>query len=154
MKWKEECLDTLDDEHLKAILSIQRVGYLYDHMLMQALKPFGLSVEQFDILNILNSKKQDTFNLKQIQFNLVNQTKNTTRLVEKLKQKELISSNINPNNRRQLDIKITQKGLLLLKEADKEANKLITILKELYSKEEMRNMTHTLTKIIDYIEQK
>ena len=43
---------------------------------------------------------------------------NATRLVEKLKQKQLVTREVNQKNRRQVDINITEKGLELLSNLD------------------------------------
>jgi len=45
-------------------------------------------------------------------------TSNTTRLVDKLLLKELVTRNVCPGNRRKIEVLITQKGLDVLKELD------------------------------------
>ncbi len=55
-------------------------------------------------------------NLKQVQKKLLNQTANTTRLVEKLRLKGLVERAISPESRREVLISLTPKGEKKLKE--------------------------------------
>ena len=56
-------------------------------------------------------------------------------LVEKLRKKELIERVICEHDRRQVDIRITNKGLKLLKEADKEMGRFADIISKITDKE-------------------
>jgi len=134
---------------LIAVLEILKSGYWHDKRVQSVLKPFGLSHEQFNVLRILEHNYPRTYSLKEIQSRLMNQTANTTRLVEKLKWKKLIVSAYSKRNRRMLEIGITASGLQLLKKikiplfelsnnvesvlSDQDAKKLIGILRKFRS---------------------
>ena len=60
---------------------------------------------------------------------MVDKSSNCTRLVEKLRQKGFVEREICENNRRQVDISITDKGLLLLKKIDKSYAEWVATLK-------------------------
>jgi DNA-binding MarR family transcriptional regulator len=49
---------------------------------------------------------------------MITKNSNTTRLIDKLLLKELVTREICPNNRRKMEITITNKGLELLSELD------------------------------------
>ena len=104
---------------LMAILEILKSGYWYDKKVQAVLRPFGISHEQFNVLRILEHNHPKSFSLKEIQSRLMNQTANTTRLVEKLKQKDLVNSFYSKTNRRMLEISISKKGRVLLKRINK-----------------------------------
>jgi DNA-binding MarR family transcriptional regulator len=53
-----------------------------------------------------------------IQERMLAKTSNTTRLVDKLLLKELVTRNVCPDNRRKIEVLITEKGLSLLKELE------------------------------------
>ena len=53
-----------------------------------------------------------------IQERMLAKTSNTTRLVDKLLLKELVTRKVCPENRRKIEVLITQKGLDVLKELD------------------------------------
>jgi len=100
---------------LIAILELLKTGYWYDRKVRLILQPFEISHEQFNVLRILEHHRPRKFSLKEIQNRLMNKTANATRLVEKLKQKDLITSAYSAENRRLLEIRITDSGLDLLK---------------------------------------
>ena len=149
MKWEDLCLNEIGDSHVKAMLAMEYATYQYDKWMETLLRDFDISYEQFNILKILEAAHPGTqpFSLKDVQVRLVNQTKNTTRLVEKLRKKALVDSHINPNNRRQLQITITQKGLDLLATIDSPFNALLNKVKTSVSEEEATQLTTILAKI-------
>jgi DNA-binding MarR family transcriptional regulator len=100
---------------LIAILELLKTGYWYDRKVRLILQPFEISHEQFNVLRILEHHRPRKFSLKEIQNRLMNKTANATRLVGKLKQKDLITSAYSAENRRLLEIRITDSGLDLLK---------------------------------------
>lgn len=78
------------------------------------LKPFEISVQQFNVLRILKGQKGKPANLSTINERMVTKMSNTTRLVDKLILKEYAYRKICPENRRKVEITITQNGLALL----------------------------------------
>jgi len=82
-------------------------------------KKFGITRQQFNVLRILRGQHPNTTTLGQITERMVERMSNATRLVEKLQQKELVTRAVNPHSRRQLDIRITEKGLSLIQKIDK-----------------------------------
>ncbi|MDR9401740.1 MAG: MarR family transcriptional regulator [Psychroflexus sp.] len=73
-------------------------------------KQFDLSIQQFNVLRILNGAKEKTVNLNYIQSRMIHKMSNTTRLVDKLVERELVSRGICKENRRKVEVKISQKG--------------------------------------------
>ena len=53
-----------------------------------------------------------------IQERMLAKTSNTTRLVDKLLLKEFVTRNVCPDNRRKIEVLVTQKGLEVLTELD------------------------------------
>ncbi|MCH7398293.1 MarR family transcriptional regulator [Belliella sp. DSM 107340] len=78
-------------------------------------KPLGLSPEQYNVLRILRGQNGKPITVSSIQERMLNKMSNASRLVEKLKQKELVIREECPSDRRQVDIMITEKGLEILK---------------------------------------
>jgi len=74
-------------------------------------KPYGLSPEQYNVLRILRGKHPEPITVSSIQDRMLNKMSNASRLVEKLKQKDLVNRLECPSDRRQVDITITEKGL-------------------------------------------
>mgnify|MGYP001942379347 CR=1 FL=1 len=102
----------------KAIINILFTSNWYERMTMHTLKPHGLSGEQYNVLRILRGNKGEPYRLKDIQHRMINRTSNTTRLVEKLRVKNLIQREVSKQSRREVLISITNQGLELLSEID------------------------------------
>ncbi len=104
----------------KALINILFTSHWYERISMHTLKPHGLSAEQYNVLRILRGNKEESYRLKDIQHRMINRTSNTTRLVEKLRLKELIQREVSKQSRREVLISITPAGLDLLAIIDKE----------------------------------
>ncbi len=84
-----------------------------------ALKPYGVSLQQFNVLRILRGQGENPANLSTLNERMVTKMSNTTRLVDKLLSKGLVDRTICEANRRKVEIVITPEGLSLLGEMDK-----------------------------------
>jgi len=84
----------------------------------EILKPFEISVEQFNVLRILRGQNGNPANMCLIQERMIAKTSNTTRIVDKLLAKQLVTREICSQNRRKIDVHITAKGMDLLLEID------------------------------------
>jgi DNA-binding MarR family transcriptional regulator len=87
-------------------------------ILIETIKPFDISLQQFNVLRILRGQQNQPANLSTINSRMVAKTSNTTRLVDKLITKGYTDRTICPSNRRKVEITITQKGLALLDKID------------------------------------
>lgn len=82
------------------------------------LKPYDLSPEQYNVLRILRGQNGNPTTVSSIQDRMLNKMSNASRLVEKLKAKELVIREECPTDRRQVDVLISKKGLELLQELE------------------------------------
>jgi DNA-binding MarR family transcriptional regulator len=102
----------------------------------EILKPHDLSAEQFNVLRILRGQKGKPANMCMIQERMIAKTSNTTRLVDKLLLKELVTREVCSQNRRKMEISITEKGQKLLEVLDPIVIEYeVTFAKNLTSKE-------------------
>jgi len=83
----------------------------------QALKPYDISIQQFNILRILRGMHPEPATVKLLTERMIDKMSNASRLVEKLKAKGLVERQSCPQDRRRVNIYITDKGLNLLREA-------------------------------------
>jgi DNA-binding MarR family transcriptional regulator len=106
------------DNSKKVVLNIiYTQNVLSDHF-NEILKPYDLSSEQYNVLRILRGQKGCPANMCVIQERMLAKTSNTTRLVDKLLLKEFVTREVCPENRRKIEVSITQKGLNVLTELD------------------------------------
>ena len=110
------------------------------------LKAHGITPEQYNVLRILRGSHPQKLRLADITSRMIDKSSNATRLVEKLRQKALVTREICEANRRQVDITITAKGLALLKKVDSEADQWIQTLKNV-SQAEARELNRILDKL-------
>lgn len=119
----------------------------YNRTVTDLLEPYGLSHEQFNVLKILEAAHPKPMKLKQIQAKLLNQTANTTRLVEKLKQKGLLEKKPSPTSGREVAISITDAGKELLDSTVEDFVDLDGRLKKKMTSEEAVLLTKLLNKV-------
>ncbi len=95
------------------------VNLLYTHSYLvnfqtAVLKPMDLSPEQYNVLRILRGHQGKPATIAAIQERMLNTMPNASRLVDKLKIKGLVKREECLENRRKVDVLITDKGLQLL----------------------------------------
>lgn len=100
------------------IENILHTGNWMNEKFSDHLKQYALSIQQYQVLRSLRELKGEPANLLTLQAEMVSKNSNTTRLVEKLRLKGLISRIQSEENRRMVEIRITESGLSLLEEID------------------------------------
>jgi DNA-binding MarR family transcriptional regulator len=119
MTIEEEIKSTVPlDISKKIILNVLYTQNVVSDKMNEILKPYDLSGEQYNVLRILRGQKGNPANMCVIQERMLAKTSNTTRLVDKLLLKELVTRNVCPENRRKIDVLVTQKGLDILTELE------------------------------------
>ena len=98
------------------------------------LKEFKLSNEHYNILIILHYDNcEEALSLDTIQNQMVIATTNTSRLVDILTQKKLITRKVDPKNRRKVQIEITEAGIFILNKANSAMKKHVQKLNKTIS---------------------
>ncbi len=119
MKIEEEIKSTIElSLAKKVLLNLSFTRHEIGDRFLEILKPYDLSSEQYNVLRILRGQKGKPANMACIQERMIAKTSNTTRLVDKLLSKELVIRKVCPENRRKMEITITDKGLAVLAELD------------------------------------
>jgi DNA-binding MarR family transcriptional regulator len=138
--------DKFASELQKAVINILYTGsWLHTHNASH-LKKFDITPEQFNVLRILRGSRPKALMLMEITNRMIDKSSNCTRLVEKLRQKGLVDREICEDNRRQVDISITDKGLTLLKKIDSD-NPLWADTLEKITKAEAKELNRILDKL-------
>jgi DNA-binding MarR family transcriptional regulator len=100
------------------IANILQTGNWMNEKFSDHLKQYAISIQQFQVLRSLKELKGAPADLQTLQAEMVSKNSNTTRLVEKLRLKGLITRIQNEENRRKVDIRITNDGLKLLEDIE------------------------------------
>ena len=119
MKIEEAIKSTIPlDNSKKIILNVLYAQNVINDNFNEVLKPYEISGEQYNVLRILRGQKGNPANMCVIQERMLARTSNTTRLVDKLLLKDLVTRKVCPENRRKIEVSITQKGLAVLTDLD------------------------------------
>lgn len=151
MKELEDILKTKSEMPLakKTVINISYTNTLIKDSILHALKPFDISIEQFNVLRILRGQHGKPTNLQDIQDRMVSKMSNTTRLVDKLILKEFVERFICEKNRRKVEIFITPKGMEALLDIDPIIEQTETQITSALTQEELKTLNHLLTKLRD-----
>ena len=129
------------------IANILQTGNWMNETFSDHLKQFALSIQQFQVLRSLKKLNGQPADLQSLQAEMVSKNSNTTRLVEKLRLKGLITRFQNEENRRKVEIRITYQGLELLKEIEKIQHQFETAVVGNLTEKEILNLNKLLIKI-------
>jgi len=102
----------------KTLINLAYTSRVLEEMTSCVFKNFDLTSQQFNVLRILRGQQGNPANLSTVQDRMVDRSSNTTRLVDKLIKKKLVNRRICPDNRRKVEIFITDSGLELLDKID------------------------------------
>lgn len=102
----------------EANLSIQRTAAVLHHELEGAMKPFGVTATQYNVLRILRGSEPDGLCRNEIRDRLVRQVPDVTRLLDRLEDVRLISRQRGGQDRRFVTTRITPGGLKLLEDLE------------------------------------
>lgn len=125
MKLEEEIIQqNFDSEYHKAAVNIIYTSNWLMDIHAKVIKPYNITVQQYNILRILRGQYPKVVNLKLIKKRMLDKMSDVSRLVERLREKELVERKVCPSDRRHMDIYITEKGLNLLQNLEEEINKI------------------------------
>ena len=110
--------------HQKAIINLRITSNEIGGIQNKHMAQYGLSMPQFNILRILRGAKE-ALTVNTVKGRMVEKSPNTTRLLDKLVEKNLIVRERCKEDKRQTYIDITEQGLELLAQIDKSSTHLI-----------------------------
>lgn len=102
----------------RTIIHFMLVNNKINETISGVLKPFDVSLQQFNVLRILRGQNGKPAHLSTLNERMVTKMSNTTRLVDKLILKGYVNRIVCPSNRRKVEINITEEGDKVLKKMD------------------------------------
>lgn len=96
-----------DNEYHKALSNIYVTHVWLFEKYQEILKKYGITMQQYNVLALLH--KLQVADLQTVKRMQVEKT-DATRLINRLKNKGLVSSRINPANKRKIEIRLTGVG--------------------------------------------
>jgi DNA-binding MarR family transcriptional regulator len=102
----------------EAYLSLLRTADTLQRALTDLLKPWGLSPTQYNVLRILRGAGEGGLACREIGDRMIARDSDTTRLLDRLEARRLITRGRNREDRRVITTRITSEGLQVLKRLD------------------------------------
>lgn len=106
------------NHYQRATVNILFTAGWLDVLMTRMLRPHGITHQQYNVLRILRGQEPECASVGLIQERMIERSSNASRLVDKLHEKGLAIRKVNKDDRRQVDIRITKAGLMLLKDLD------------------------------------
>jgi DNA-binding MarR family transcriptional regulator len=129
------------------VVGILKAGCKVEEYIGNTLKSADISLQQFNLLRILRGRKGIPANLQTVQKRMIHKMSNTSRLVDKLIIKELVVRKTCKENRRKIEITITDKGLEVLSQLDTKIQETEAAILQPLNLEEQRTLRSLINKI-------
>jgi DNA-binding MarR family transcriptional regulator len=82
------------------------------------LKQFGITHQQYNVLRILRGQYPNPTTTSDIRDRMLDKMSDMSRMIERLKKKELVEHRICPDDKRRVDVLINEAGLALLRKIE------------------------------------
>lgn len=105
------------NEQHKAVINLLYRAYLLKTRISQALKPIGLTVEQFNVLRILQGSHPGSLCVKEIGGRLIEKNSNVPRIADRLVAKNLVARACGKADKRETRLHLTPEGIARLAKA-------------------------------------
>ena len=129
------------------VVGILKAGCRAEAFVGTTLKSSGITLQQFNVLRILRGRKGVPANLQTVQKRMIHKMSNTTRLIDKLIEKKLVVRKICKDNRRKIELLITDKGLEVLNQLDAKIQETEAAILQPLSLEEQKTLRSLINKI-------
>jgi len=134
------------NEYQKMVVNLLFTHSWLNDQHSQLMKPYGISVQQYNILRILRGQHPKPASVNLLIDRMIDKMSNASRLVEKLRQKELVERHMCETDRRKVDVIISEKGLQVLTEID-DRMKDLQDYSDAVSEEEAKELNRILDKL-------
>ena len=107
---------------------------------------FSITEQQYNVLRILKGQFPGAITTSEIKKRMLDMNSDSSRIVDRLALKELVSKRICKSDKRLVDVQISEKGLDLLRQIDQYSEELDRIVSNL-TLDEARELNHLLDKM-------
>ncbi|MEM7511562.1 MAG: MarR family transcriptional regulator [Bacteroidota bacterium] len=105
-------------EYQRAALNLMLTHNWFKTVMQQLLKPFGVTMQQYNVLRILRGMNPKPITTAEIRDRMLDKMSDSSRIVIRLYDKGLVEKKVNKSDKRLVDVTISTKGLKLLEEMD------------------------------------
>jgi len=113
---KEIQTSGFESGYQQAIVNVVYTSNWCNDQLKQALIPYNITTQQFNVLRILRGQHPNPCTISLLKSRILDKMCDASRIVDRLVQKELVVKSMSKADKRAADILITEQGLDLLKQ--------------------------------------
>lgn len=132
------------NEHAKASINLIYTAGWLQGLLRDSFKEHDISTQQYNVLRILRGQHPNAISTCDVRSRMLDKMSDASRIVARLNKAGLVNQKINKEDKRLVDVMITQKGLNLLAKLDVKLDDAEQALKKISVAE-----AKTLNKILD-----
>ena len=130
----------------KLAINLMFTTSLLESYLKDIFKKEDITLQQYNILRILRGSRPAPLSTMQIRERMMDKMSDTSRIVDRLLIKKLVTKKTNPEDHRLVEVRITEKGLQLLQKLDGVEDKIALFLSNI-SEAEAIEMSNQLDKL-------
>jgi len=119
-----------------------------ESFLKEVFKKEEITLQQYNILRILRGSRPNPLSTLQIRERMMHKMSDTSRIVDRLLMKKLVTKKVSADDNRLVDVRITEKGLKLLQNLDDIEDKLTGFMANL-TDTEAAILSNLLDKLTD-----
>jgi DNA-binding MarR family transcriptional regulator len=143
--------EAINQKHFRNDWQRATINLLYTHnwvanQMKMLLKPYRITGQQFNVLRILRGQFPEPITTSVIRERMLDKMSDASRIVDRLCKKELVERKTCPNDKRLVDVLITEAGLELLQDIDLHTEKLDVAQRNL-TEEEAIQLSNLLDKM-------
>lgn len=146
MNISEELKSNFKDEYQKGMVNLLYTNNVINHTMNKLFKRYGVAGPQFNVLRILRGQMPNAASVGLIKERMIERNSDVSRIVDRLFKKGLVERNECKEDRRQKNVKISEKGMKLLAEIDVVMNEMKSPLNNLTDIE-----VKTLNELLDKV---
>ena len=115
--------DKFKSEYQKLAINLIFTGNWINSSNAELLKPYKLTSQQYNLLRILRGQYPNPVTVNLLIERMLDKMSNASRIVDRLVKKNLVLRKSCPEDRRRVDIVITDKGMKILEKIDLDEDK-------------------------------
>ena len=139
-----------ENPYLKILVGLMVVNSRMEERQNVILKRYDLSLQQYNVLRILRGQYPNYCTLLVIKERMIDRMSDVSRIVERLRKNRLLTREPKAEDRRAVDIRITDIGLDLLKRIDTEIDYFYEPIKKMPD-EDVTQFAELLEKLLNQV---
>ena len=136
-----------DELYESAYFNFLKTSNLIEEQVKQALKEHDLTHSQLNVLYILKENDPNPVSNSDINRRILVKSPDLTRLLDRLVKKNLVDRQICPENRRKMNIKLTEHGKQVFEKANSDAKRSVNNFFENLTEKEAGQLREIMRKV-------